>query len=171
MFVTQFLPKTVARLQLKGGLILKETFRGGSRRRVQRVCTPSPPLPHLRLPRLSNTTGIPQKRLWYIKCLSKTWDRVEEFLLNTVKMVVWWYILSGVQKQKKNPGFLPEIEFTWQTFWEIMYRKIPNISPGAYIFQRPFLRCLFLGGLIFAGAYLRRGICVSKLIRLVYSWK
>ena len=24
------------------------------------------------------------------------------------------------------------------------YRKIPNISPGAYIFQRPFLRGLFL---------------------------
>ena len=31
---TQFLPKTVGRLKLKGGLILKETFRGGSRGRV-----------------------------------------------------------------------------------------------------------------------------------------
>ena len=35
------------------------------------------------------------------------------------------------------------------------YRKIPKISPGAYIFQRPFLRGLFLDGLIFGGAYLR----------------
>ena len=26
------------------------------------------------------------------------------------------------------------------------YRKIPKISPGAYIFQRPFLRGLFLEG-------------------------
>ena len=26
------------------------------------------------------------------------------------------------------------------------YRKIPNISPGAYIFQRPFLRGLFTEG-------------------------
>ena len=43
------------------------------------------------------------------------------------------------------------------------YRKI---SPGAYIFQRPFLRGLFLEGLIFGGAYLRRKICVSKLIGL-----
>ena len=43
-----------------------------------------------------------------------------------------------------------------------MYRKIPKISPGAYIFQRPFLRGLFLVGLIFGGAYLRREICVSK---------
>ena len=29
------------------------------------------------------------------------------------------------------------------------YRKIPKISPGAYIFQRPFLRGLFLEGLIY----------------------
>ena len=38
------------------------------------------------------------------------------------------------------------------------YRKIPKISPGAYIFQRPFLRGLFLEGLIFGGAYVRREI-------------
>ena len=30
-----------------------------------------------------------------------------------------------------------------------IYRKIPKISPGAYIFQRPFLRGLFLEGLIY----------------------
>ena len=35
------------------------------------------------------------------------------------------------------------------------YRKISKISPRAYIFQRPFLRGLFLEGLIFGGAYLR----------------
>ena len=46
------------------------------------------------------------------------------------------------------------------------YRKILKISPGAYIFQRPFLRGLFLEGLIFGGAYLRREICVSKSIGL-----
>ena len=44
------------------------------------------------------------------------------------------------------------------------HRKIPKIRPGAYIFQRPFLRGLFLEGLIFGGAYLRREICVSKSI-------
>ena len=31
------------------------------------------------------------------------------------------------------------------------YRKIPKISPGAYIFQRPFFRGLFLEGLIYGG--------------------
>ena len=50
--------------------------------------------------------------------------------------------------------------------FEIKYRKIPKISPVAYIFQRPFLRGLFLEGLIFGGAYLRREICVSKSIGL-----
>ena len=35
--------------------------------------------------------------------------------------------------------------------------KIPKISPEAYILQRPFLRGLFLEGLIFGGAYLREG--------------
>ena len=43
----------------------------------------------------------------------------------------------------------------------LSYRKIPRISPGAYIFQRPFLRGLFLERLTFGGAYLRREICVS----------
>ena len=53
----------------------------------------------------------------------------------------------------------------------VTYRKIPKISPGSYIFQRPFLRGLFLDGLIFGGAYVRREICVSKSIGLAYSWK
>ena len=35
----------------------------------------------------------------------------------------------------------------------IRHRKIPKISPGAYIFQRPFLRGLFLEGLIYGGKF------------------
>ena len=52
-----------------------------------------------------------------------------------------------------------------------IYRKIPKISHahGAYIFQRPFLRGLFLEGLIFGGAYVRREICDSKSIGLACS--
>ena len=34
-----------------------------------------------------------------------------------------------------------------------IYRKIPKISPGAYIFQRPFLRGIFLEGLIYGGKF------------------
>ena len=43
----------------------------------------------------------------------------------------------------------------WQSLAldELKYRKIPKISPGAYIFQRPFLRGLFLEGLIYGGKF------------------
>ena len=56
--------------------------------------------------------------------------------------------------------------FLWQ--WQLRgrYHEIPKISPGASIFQRPFLRGLFLEGLIFGGAYLQREICISKSIGL-----
>ena len=50
------------------------------------------------------------------------------------------------------------------------YHKIPKISPGAYIFQRPFLRGLFLEGL-FGGAYVRMEICISNLTGLACSGK
>ena len=53
----------------------------------------------------------------------------------------------------------------------IQYRKIPKISPGAYIFQRPFLRGLFLEGLMFRGAYVWREISISKSIGLACSGK
>ena len=47
----------------------------------------------------------------------------------------------------------------------VSYQNTLNI-PGAYIFQRPFLRGLFLERLIFGGTYLRKEICVSKSIGL-----
>ena len=56
--------------------------------------------------------------------------------------------------------------FVFSLFVFYIYRKNPKISPGAYIFQRPFLRGLFMEGLIFGGAYLWREICVSKSIGL-----
>ena len=53
--------------------------------------------------------------------------------------------------------------------WMNEYRKIPKISPEAYIFQRPFLRGLFSEGLIIGGGSLPREICFSKSIGL--AWK
>ena len=53
----------------------------------------------------------------------------------------------------------------------LRYQKIPKKSPTVYIFQRPFLRGLFLEGPIFGGAYARTEICVSKLIGLACSGK
>ena len=65
-------------------------------------------------------------------------------------------------------GIIKTIPFVSVTIiiFLMRYQKIPKISPGAYFFQRPFLRGLFLEGLIFGGAYLRREICVSKSIGL-----
>ena len=40
-----------------------------------------------------------------------------------------------------------------QFFLLLKYSKIPKISPGAYIFQRPFLRGLFLEGLMYEGKF------------------
>ena len=45
------------------------------------------------------------------------------------------------------------------------------MSRGAYIFQRPFLRGLFLEGPIFGRAYVRGEICVSKSIGPACSGK
>ena len=53
----------------------------------------------------------------------------------------------------------------------IIYREIAKISPGLIFFKGPFWRGLFLEGLIFGGAYLRREICVSKSIGLACSGK
>ena len=45
--------------------------------------------------------------------------------------------------------------------WE--YRKIPKITSGTYIFQRPFLRGLFLEGL-------RRGLSTEGNLRFKIDW-
>ena len=44
------------------------------------------------------------------------------------------------------------------TLYFYNYRKIPKISPGAYIFQQALLE-----GLIFGGAYIRRVLCTEGL--------
>ena len=54
-----------------------------------------------------------------------------------------------------------------------VYRKIPKISPGAYIFQRPFLRGLFLEGLINGGKFAfqnRLGLYLEGNLRLKIDW-
>ena len=40
-----------------------------------------------------------------------------------------------------------------RVIFPIGYRKIPKISPGTYIFQRPYLRGLFLEGLMYGGKF------------------
>ena len=43
-----------------------------------------------------------------------------------------------------------------------LYRKILKITPGAYIFQRPFLRGLFLKGPLLGGAHLWASLILGR---------
>ena len=47
----------------------------------------------------------------------------------------------------------------------ITYRKIPKISPGAYIFLKALSE-----GLIFGGAYIRRGLSREGNLRFKIDW-
>ena len=67
---------------------------------------------------------------------------------------------KGKKKTERGPGKTSQKKST-----SLKYRKIPKISPGACIFQRPFLSGLFLEGLIFGGAYIRREICWKEIYR------
>ena len=89
-----------------------------------------------------------------------------------------FYLVSKKTRRPNSVFFTPKLKsltainelkiiiFALNYLRVLLYRRIPKINPGAYIFQRPFLRSLFLEGLIFGGAYLRREICISKSIEL-----
>ena len=54
-----------------------------------------------------------------------------------------------------------------------IYREIPKISPRAYIFQSPFLRGLFLEGLIYGESFAfqnRLGLYLEGDLRLKIHW-
>ena len=48
---------------------------------------------------------------------------------------------------------LHKVENDFYFYYYFMYGRIPKISPGTYIFQRPFLRGLFLEGLIYGSKF------------------
>ena len=68
--------------------------------------------------------------------------------------------------QKNRSNSFSSHFFSLKFSRQIGYHKILKISPRVYIFQRPFLRGLFLEVLIHGGAYLQREICVLKSIGL-----
>ena len=74
--------------------------------------------------------------------------------------------MKGNPDSRKVSADCASIIFGIYNWSKKAYRKIPKISPQAYIFERLFLRGLFFEGLIFGGAYLGREICVSKSIGL-----
>ena len=72
------------------------------------------------------------------------------------------------KKQVQSPKFKGSVNSN---------RKTPKINPGAYIFQRPFLRGLYSEGLIYRGKFALQnqpGLynCIGSEICLkAYSWK
>ena len=78
------------------------------------------------------------------------------------------YILSWHRKKVSGSHPNSACSISWSL---VRVTKIPKISPGGCIFQRPFLRGLFLEGPIFGGPYVRREICVSKSIGLACGGK
>ena len=106
--------------------------------------------------------------------------KLQKFLMQQYKTKNPNVFLKFSQSSTTN-FFADDIKSIWFTFFTptlfiggvlavtfiprpMNYRKIPKISAGAYIFQKPFLKGLFLEGLIFGEAYLQREICVSNSI-------
>ena len=87
---------------------------------------------------------------------------------NSTLLYQWWNCTAGIQLKYNQTCLICYCLEKSNTF---NYCKIPKISHGVYIFQRPCLKGLFLEGLVFRGAYARRKMCVSKSIGLAYSWK
>ena len=77
----------------------------------------------------------------------------------TYAVILWLYVNAHV----RGTEHLQHLFYLQLHSLLLNYRKIPNISPGVYIFQRPFLRGLFLEGLIFGGAYVWREILRFKI--------
>ena len=77
---------------------------------------------------------------------------------------VFVFCIFSTQHQVQNYS-LQKINFV--PLSKIVYnRKIPKISPGAYIFQRPILRGLFLEGLMYRGKFE-----FQNRLGQPYSWK
>ena len=52
--------------------------------------------------------------------------------------------------------------FSTLCYW-LAYRKPPNISPGLIFVRKHFLVGLYMGRLIYGGAYIRSRFCVSNI--------
>ena len=123
-------------------------------------------------------TGLSRKVLWVVlsslffqRNLKEWYERPWTYVhgQNHARITAYRiYKRSTVQKNNNNnkkgtaycsypvlPFGIIACTFFPTTFLEIaVYRKIPKISPGAFIFQRPFFKGLFLEGLIFGRVYL-----------------
>ena len=94
------------------------------------------------------------------------------FGMETKGYLVMAYCLSNLQSTDHSLQYMSQAQRkaklsvrAFPFFYAFTHHKISKINPGAYIFQRPFLRGLF-EGLIFGGLSTEGNLC-SKCIGLV----
>jgi len=83
------------------------------------------------------------------------------------------------QKFDKCPGVLNKVLYGEALTWcptplytpPFIYETNLKISPGTYFSKVVFEGLIFEGAYIRRGAYVRREICISKSFRLTYGWK
>ena len=75
-------------------------------------------------------------------------NRRDKILVQSNDSFLGCYYTLNVASRKCYTGAI--LMLFWSTN---SYRKIPKIRPGAYIFQWPLLRGLFLEGLIYGGKF------------------
>ena len=118
---------------------------------IKYTCDLKSQILRIRYPSQSSGRPISHRNEWSFRVAAFTWYRWE--------ISYWCELLAPVQQAGWTQAGVTRAVVT---FWGgIIYRKIPKISAGADIFQRPFLRGLFLEGLIHGGAYFRN-FTVSK---------
>ena len=85
------------------------------------------------------------------EALSKLFNLLRDVLAT----LLIYYPTNSVNKNKNHSpqGRCIALDAASDASRLLIYRKILKISPGAYIFQRPFLRGLFLEGLIYRGKF------------------
>ena len=97
----------------------------------------------------------------------QVWAQKDQSQEKNFKSIVWWNISFWGKKLTFGRKFFSTKSTVLAHPIHILWNSENTCkSTGAYIFQRPYLRGLFLEGLIFGGAYVRREIFVSKSIRL-----
>lgn len=98
-------------------------------------------------------------------------------LLNPCQSVLNFWNIQWVDIVSSSPcteGLLSQFLLRWKLACSLSLHitlKFRKQAPGAYIFQRPFLRVILLEGLTLGGAYTRKEICVTKWIGLAYGWR
>ena len=73
---------------------------------------------------------------------------------------MYYNVLTKIQNI--SPGLM----FFQGFFWVVTYHKIPIISSGLIFVQKAF----FFAGLIFGGAYFRRGLLLEGILHFKMGW-